>query len=111
LIGRSFQGLSVAIETVRIIEELVEIWPNEVCDNNDKDAITAIPFPHDGRATDYFIHFAKYQNRIQWNDRSLCKVVKNTISTRISEKLHYSQENLSSFEGYKRAVMRINDNY
>jgi len=32
LIKRSFQGLSVAIETVRIVEELVEIWPNEVCD-------------------------------------------------------------------------------
>ena len=28
----TFQGLSVAIETVRIIKELVEIWPNEVCD-------------------------------------------------------------------------------
>ena len=29
---RSLQGLSVAIETVRIIKELVEIWLNEVCD-------------------------------------------------------------------------------
>ena len=28
----SFQGLSVAIETVRINGELLEIWPNEVCD-------------------------------------------------------------------------------
>jgi len=33
-IERSFQGLSVAIETVRIDEELMEIWPNEVCDNH-----------------------------------------------------------------------------
>ena len=32
-IERSFQGLSVAIETVRIDGELMEIWPNEVCDN------------------------------------------------------------------------------
>jgi len=31
-IERSFQGLSVAIETVRIDGELMEIWPNEVCD-------------------------------------------------------------------------------
>jgi len=29
---RSFQGLSVAIETMRIAKELIEIWPNEVCD-------------------------------------------------------------------------------
>jgi len=28
----SFQGLFIVSETVRIIEELMEIWPNEVCD-------------------------------------------------------------------------------
>ena len=32
LIKRSFWGLFVAIETVGVIEELMEIWPNEVCD-------------------------------------------------------------------------------
>ena len=31
-IERSFQGISVAIETVRIDGELMEIWANEVCD-------------------------------------------------------------------------------
>jgi len=33
-IERSFQGLSVAVKTVKIVEELVEIWSNEVCDTN-----------------------------------------------------------------------------
>jgi len=33
-IERSFQGLSVAVETMRIDEELTEIWPNEVCDTS-----------------------------------------------------------------------------
>jgi len=33
LIERFFQGLSVAVKTVRIVKELMEIWPNEVCDN------------------------------------------------------------------------------
>ena len=28
----SFQGLLGAIKTVRIVKELMEIWPNEVCD-------------------------------------------------------------------------------
>jgi len=32
LIEKSFQRLSIAIETVRIVEELMEIWLNEVCD-------------------------------------------------------------------------------
>ena len=42
-IERSFQGLSVAVKTVRIVKELVEIWLNEVCDRenlkNTKEAI------------------------------------------------------------------------
>jgi len=36
LIERSFQGLSRAIETVEIVEELMKIGLNEVCD---KDAL------------------------------------------------------------------------
>jgi len=39
-IERSFQGLSVAIETVRIDGELMEIWPNEVCDSSEKNLLT-----------------------------------------------------------------------
>ena len=31
-IKRSFWGLVVAFKTVRIVEELMEIWPNEICD-------------------------------------------------------------------------------
>jgi len=31
------QGLSIAIETVRIDEELMEIWPNEVCDTKEEE--------------------------------------------------------------------------
>jgi len=34
-IKRSFQGLSIAVETVRINEELMEIWPNDR-DNKNK---------------------------------------------------------------------------
>jgi len=33
LIKRSFQELSIAIKTMRIVKELMEIWPNEVCDS------------------------------------------------------------------------------
>jgi len=39
LIKRSSQGLLGAIETMGIIEELMEIWLNEVCD-----ITTMIPF-------------------------------------------------------------------
>jgi len=33
LIARSFQGILGAVKTMRIIEELIEIWPNKVCDS------------------------------------------------------------------------------
>jgi len=38
-------------------------------------------------------------------------VVKNTISARISEELYFSQEDLSTFKGYKCAVLKINNDY
>ena len=41
-IERSFQGLFIAIETVGIIEELVEIQPNEVCDNDYLDSFQTL---------------------------------------------------------------------
>ena len=42
MIERSFQGLFVAIETVGIVEELVEIQPNEVCDNDYLDSFQTL---------------------------------------------------------------------
>jgi len=36
LIERSSWGLSSTIKTVEIVEELIEIWPNEVCDTLDQ---------------------------------------------------------------------------
>jgi len=42
LIERSFQGLSVVIKTVRIVEELVEIWLNEVCDRKTRKKLEKI---------------------------------------------------------------------
>jgi len=71
----------------------------------------AIPFSNDEKAVNYFIHFAKYQNRIRWDDRSLQKVIKDALPSRISDELHFSREDLSTFEGLKRAVMRIDSDY
>lgn len=33
------------------------------------------------------------------------------VPTRISNKLRFSKEDLSTFEGYKQAIMRIDNNY
>ena len=38
-------------------------------------------------------------------------MVKNAIPTRICDKLRYSQEDMSSFEGFKRVVLRIDNDH
>jgi len=93
------------------VQQLSNVFGSYSPEDDDKDAIVAIPFSYDGRATNYFIHFAKYQNQIWWDNRFLCKVVKDAIPIRISKEFHYSQEDLLSFEEYKRAVIRIDDNH
>ena len=105
------QSLDFLEDWSAFVQHLSNVFGSYSPEDNNEDAIITIPFPHDGRAANYFIRFAKYQNRIRWDDWSLRKVVKDAIPTRISEELRYSQEDLSSFEGYKRAVMRVDDNY
>jgi len=41
----------------------------------------------------------------------LHKVIKNAIPTRISEKLHYTKEDLSTFESLKKAILKIDRDY
>ena len=65
------------------VQKLSNIFGLYSPEDNDKDTIMAIPFPNDSKAVNYFIHFSKYQNRIHWDERALCKVIKNTISTHI----------------------------
>ena len=61
----------------------------------------AITFPNKERAVNYFIQFAKYQNRIQWDDCSLWKVVKDALPPHVRNELRFSHEDVSSFEGLK----------
>jgi len=56
-------------------------------------------------------NFTKYQNCICWDERVLCKVVKDAIPNQIRDELRYSQEDMSSFEGFKRVVLWIDNDY
>ena len=73
--------------------------------------IVSIPFSSDSKAVNYFICFVKYQNHVCWDKRTLYKVVKDTILNYIQDKLYYSQKNILFFEGFKRAVLQIDNNY
>jgi len=52
-------------------QKLSNIFGSYSPKDDNKDAIVAIPFLPDGKAMTYFIQFAKYQNRIRWDDCSL----------------------------------------
>ena len=93
------------------VQKLSNTFGSYSPEDDDEDAIVSIPFPHDGKTVSYFIQFTKYQNRIRWDDRSLYKVVKDAIPPRICDELRFSHEDTSSFEGFKRAIMRIDSDY
>jgi len=42
------------------VQRLSNVFRSYSPKDNNEDAIVAIPFPNKGKATDYFIHFAKY---------------------------------------------------
>jgi len=48
------------------VQKLSNVFGSYTPEDNDENAIIAIPFPPDGKAITYFIQFAKYQNRICW---------------------------------------------
>ena len=93
------------------VQKLSNVFGSYTPEDDNEDTIVAIPFPLEGKAVTYFIQFTKYQNRIWWGDRSLRKVVKDAIPPRISEELRYSKEDLSTFEGLKRAVLKIDSDH
>jgi len=93
------------------MQKLSNLFGSYSPEDNDENAIVAIPFPNDGKAVNYFIQFAKYQNQIRWDDCSLRKVVKDALSNWIRDELHFCHEDISTFEGLKRAVLRVDNNY
>jgi Domain of unknown function (DUF4939) len=95
----------------KFVQKLANLFGSFSPEDDDEDAITAITFPHDGKATSYFIEFAKYQSRIKWDNRALRKVVKDAIPARISREIPYSREDTDSFDGYRKAVLRIDNDY
>jgi len=66
-----YQDMNFLEDWDAFVQKLSNIFGSYLSEDNDEDAIVAIPFLPDGKAVTYFIQFAKYQNRIQWDDRSL----------------------------------------
>jgi len=106
-----YQNFDFLKDWTVFIQKLSNVFGSYLPEDDDEDAIVSIPFPNDRRAVNYFIQFAKYQNRIHWDDHSLQKVVKNALFTYIRDELCFSHEDIFSFEGLKRAVMRIDNDY
>jgi len=106
-----YQDIDFLEDWNAFVQKLSNIFGSYSSEDNNENTIVAILFPPDGKAVTYFIQFTKYQNRICWDNHSLRKVVKDTISTRISEELYSSKEDLSTFKGYKQAVLKIDNDH
>jgi hypothetical protein len=93
------------------MQKLTNLFGSYTPEDDDEDALATITFPNHGKATTYFIEFAKYQNRIEWNDRSLRRAVKEAIPSRITDELRFAREDIATFEGFREAVLRIDNEY
>ena len=106
-----YQSFEFLEEWSAFIQKLSNLFGSYSLEDDDEDTIIAIPFLNDGKAINYFIQFAKFWNQIYWDDRALRKVVKDAILNHIRDELRFSHEDVSTFEGLKRAVMRIDNNF
>ena len=109
--AEAYQNFDFLKDWLAFVQKLFNLFGLYSPEDDNKDAIVAISFPNNSKAVNYFIQFAKFQNQIHWDDRALRKVVKNTISDCILDELRFSHENVSIFEGLKRAVMRIDNDF
>ena len=105
------QAFDFLEDWLAFVQKLSNLFGSYSPEDDDEDAIVAIPFPSDSKAVNYFIQFAKYQNRIRWDDRSLRKVVKDALPNRICDELRFCHEDISTFEGLKRAVLRVDNSH
>ena len=90
--AEAYQSFDFLEEWLAFVQKLSNLFRSYSPEDDDEDAIVAILFPNDGKAVNYFIQFAKFQNRIYWDDRALRKVVKNAISKCVRDRLRFSHE-------------------
>jgi len=109
--AEAYQSFNFLEEWSAFVQKLSNLFRSYLPEDDDEDAIVAISFPNDGKAVNYFIQFAKFKNRIRWDDRALRKVVKDAILNCICDELSFSHKDVSTFEGLKRTVMRIDNDF
>ena len=109
--AKAYQNFDFLEDWSAFVQKLSNLFGSYSPEDDDENAIVAIPFPNDGKAVNYFIQFAKFQNWIRWDDKALRKVVKDAIPDCIRDELRFSHEDVLTFEGLKRAVMRIDNDF
>ena len=109
--AETYQNFDFLEDWSAFVQKLSNLFGSYSPEDDDEDTIVAISFPNNGKAINYFIQFTKFQNQICWDDRALRKVVKNAIPDHICDELRFSHEDVLTFEGLKRAVMRIDNDF
>ena len=108
---KAYQNFDFLEDWLAFVQKLSNLFGSYSPEDDNKDTIIAIFFPNNGKAVNYFIQFTKFQNQICWDDRALRKVVKDTIPDCIHNELKFSHKDVLMFEGLKRAIIRIDNDF
>ena len=63
--NNKFQTYNFLEEWPAFVQKLSNLFGSYSPEDDDEDALVAIPFPDNSKAVNYFIQFTKYQNRIR----------------------------------------------
>jgi hypothetical protein len=80
-------------------------------EDDDEAQLYSIPFPEKGRATEYFIKFAQYENRVQFGGRALRFIARQALPQRLRKAVNESKLPKESWEDFKACVLKCDDDY
>ena len=92
-------------------EKLTQQFGSYSPEDDDETQLYSIVFPENGRATDYFIKFGQYENRVHFGGRGLRFIAKQALPPRLKKAVYESKMPKDTWEDFKACVMKCDDDY
>lgn len=80
-------------------------------EDDDEAQIFSIPFPENGKASDYFIKFGQYENRVQFGKRGLRFIARQALPPRLKTAVNESKMDKETWKDFKACVLKCDDDY
>jgi hypothetical protein len=92
-------------------KKLTEQFGSYSPEDDDETQLYSIVFPDNGRATEYFIKFGQYENRVQFGGRGLRFIAKQALPPRLKKAVYESKMPKDSWADFKACVLKCDDDY